>query len=491
MSATPGPCGLGVDLGTSGARAVVIDSEGAVVGRGAADYSGADLRDGVIHEQLPRAWWDAVTAAITAAVARCDHRSIAAVAIDSTSGTILVRNPDGSADGAALMYDDDRAGDLLARVHATGHDYWASAGGLPQRSWGLLKAMWLVEHAMVGPGQQIVHQADYIASRLAGGPVATDTSHALKTGVDVRTASWPGAVFDALGLTTEALPPIVLPGTVIGEVSLRAANEIGLAAGTPIRAGMTDGCAAQIAAAALAAGSWTSALGTTLTIKGSTAERLLDPCGVIYNHRHPDGGWLPGGASSVGAGAVAVQFPDADLVRLTAAAAAFDPAPGVTYPLVGVGERFPFTAAHARGFSTIDTDAAPARLAAILQGIAYLERLSYERVADLDADIKGPIVFTGATTANHYWNQLRCDILGRAVVVPESADAARGMAILALAEPGTLSATASRLTRIAARYQPDEQRAQRHLGNYQELCDQLVQRGWLRRPVVSPGPVHA
>ena len=85
---------------------------------------------------------------------------------------------------------------------------------------------------------------------------------------------------------------------------------------------MTDGCAAQLAAGALEVGEWNSVLGTTLALKGVSASLPHDPTGAVYSHRAPHGDlWLPGGASSTGAGAVRALFPDADLDALTAAAA--------------------------------------------------------------------------------------------------------------------------------------------------------------------------
>jgi len=81
-------------------------------------------------------------------------------------------------------------------------------------------------------------------------------------------------------------------------VDRRGADATGLPAGTPVIAGMTDGCAAQIGAGALEPGEWNSALGTTLVLKGVTPELVRDPSRVMYSHRSPDGDWLPGGASS-------------------------------------------------------------------------------------------------------------------------------------------------------------------------------------------------
>ena len=125
----------------------------------------------------------------------------------------------------------------------------------------------------------------------------------------------------------------------------------------PVHAGMTDGCAAQIASGALAPGSWSSALGTTLVLKGATEDLLRDPNGAVYCHRSPDGGWLPGGASSTGAGVLRSGSPRADLPRRSPRPRRSSGRPDdITYPLAGAGERFPFVAGDAHGFTTDRSD---------------------------------------------------------------------------------------------------------------------------------------
>ena len=476
---------LGVDVGTQGVRAVVLSSDGRRLGAGSAAITG-DVRRAACHEQAPDEWYAAlVRAVLEARGAAGTSTTIEAMAVDATSGTILVEDESGRPAGPALMYDDGRALQQAARAERVGRALWDDLGYRMQPSWALPKLMWLLENGHIRVGSRVAHQSDHLVRRLVGRPVATDTSHALKTGVDLRTGAWPEEVFADLGIPVGVLPDPVSPGTVLGTVSESAAAETGLTAGTPVRAGMTDGCAAQIAAGALAPGAWSSALGTTLVIKGSTPEVVRDPGGAVYCHRNPDGGWLPGGASSTGAGIIRDAFPTAsgaDLDRLTAAAARLGPPRSATYPLVGSGERFPFVAPMAHGFSDLPNGAEPAVLfSALCHGIAYVERLAYDVLGALGADVSGPVSFSGGASRNEWWNQLRTNVLGRPALVPETVDAAVGMAVLAAAPPGELGATAERMVRVRRRYEPAADHAELLDEGYGRLVAALADRGWLDR----------
>lgn len=473
-------CFCGIDVGTQGVRAALIDDEGREVGAGSSALS-SSRRSGPLHEQQPDEWWGCLVSAVRRAFASAAAPvSIAAVALDATSGTVVLEGADGSVRGPALMYDDARATQQAERAERVGGALWSALGYRMQPTWALPKALWLLEHADLQAGDRIVHQSDYLVRRLAGHSVATDTSHALKMGADLRDGTWPSEVFAELGMPLERLPGLVSPTTPLGQVGRTAAAQTGLPAGVTVRAGMTDGCASQIAAGALATGSWSSALGTTLVVKGATEELIRDAQGAVYCHRHPDGGWLPGGASSTGAGVLRAMLPTgADLDMLTAQARDRVPFPGVTYPLAGHGERFPFIAPQAHGFVAEQVTDDADRFAALCQGVSYVERLAYDVLAVLGADVSGPTSLTGGGARNMWWNQLRTDVLGRPTVRPVSAEPATGMAILAAAEPGSLSATAERMVVVAERLEPDAERGRMLRSGYVLLVEELAHRTWL------------
>jgi sugar (pentulose or hexulose) kinase len=337
----------------------------------------------------------------------------------------------------------------------------------------------MLEHVAAPRPAVLMHSADFIATRLTGLRVATDTSHALKTGYDLLHDAWPHDALHELGVPADLLPDVVEPGTVLGYVTTDAAEHTGLTAGAPVMAGMTDGCASQIAAGALAAGSCNSVLGTTLVLKGVSADLVRDPDGVVYSHRHPDGGWLPAGASNVGGGAIASAFPGRDLEALDARAARFEPSSAVVYPLSATGERFPFERADARPFRLGEWREEAERYAAILQGVAFVERLGFACFAALGIDVSGDLALTGGASRSRYWCQLRADVLGRTVARRTDSDAALGMAILAAADGTSVTETAQRMAPGGEEIDPRPDRIGRFEDAYRRLVDELARRGYV------------
>ncbi|MER7643345.1 FGGY-family carbohydrate kinase [Streptomyces sp. NPDC126522] len=455
---------LGIDLGTQGVRALLVTADGEVLGSGSAPLTGR--REGVRHEQDPGEWWEAVRTASRAALSSPAGRGpIGGLAVCGTSGTVLLTDAQGRPRTPGLMYDDGRAVDEAARL------------GM-QTSWALPKALWLLD--AYGPGR-VTHQPDVITAQLTGEAIPTDSSHALKTGYDAEREAWPPQLAHLAG----QLPEVVRPGTRLGEVCRTAAEATGIPAGTPVIAGMTDGCAAQIASGALRPGAWNSVLGTTLVLKGASPTPVRDDAGVVYNHRAPDGSWLPGGASSVGAGALP---PGLDPAEMDTQAAAYEPSGALTYPLASPGERFPFLAPEATAF-TLGTPASEADgWAAVLQGVAFTERLCLDYLHHLGAPIDGPLTFTGGAARSAYWNQLRADVLGRPARVPEQIEPALGMAVLAAYGTGEgreLAEVADRMVRIRTVLEPRASRTARFTGPYARLVDELENRGWLPTPVAT------
>lgn len=477
---------LGLDLGTQSARCVAVDGTGQVLATAARPLT--SRRDGDRHEQDPEEWWRALAAACREALAGVDVRRIRGLAVDGTSGTILLADDRGTPLTPGLMYDDGRAAGQAPAVNAAGAAVWQELGYRSmQPSWALPKLVSLLESDPgLRTGTRLLHQVDLVTWRLAGHQVASDASHALKTGYHLVEERWPQEVMAELGVPEGLLPDVVRPGSVLGGVCAEAAAATGIPEGTAVVAGMTDGCAAQIGAGALAPGAWNSVLGTTLVLKGASPHLVRDPAGVVYCHRGPGGTWLPGGASSSGAGALSRHFPGADLDALTAQAEVLDP-DAVAYPLVSTGgERFPFRAPDAAPFVLGEVPTRAAEFHAYLLGVACLERLCFDYLDHLGAPVDGPLTLTGGGARNAYWCRLRADVLGRPVRLPHQAEGALGMAVLAATSSGAdLQEAAAAMVRIDREIAPRPARTARYTPVYLRFIDELTRRGWLGQAVAD------
>ncbi len=474
---------LGLDIGTQGCRAVAIDADGRQLARAEAPL--VSIREGDRHEQDPAAWVAGAFTALAEVTRALPTSAVGGIAICGTSGTMLIADEDLRPLTCGLMYDDARGaahGASLAEVWA---ECAARNGYRIQPTWALAKLSWLFDALPEVRRGRVFFVADYVGSWLAGEPLAADCSHALKAGYDLVRGCWPQAEFEHAGMATDVLPPVVRSGSVVGTVGRAAAPMTGVAAGTPIVAGMTDGCASQIAAGAVRPGDWNSALGTTLVLKGVSSGLVIDPDGAVYSHRHPDGAWLPGGASSSGGGALTAALPAIPATEVDRIAEPLLPTRLVSYPIATPGERFPFVRPDAEPFRSAQPANDAELAASLLQGVAFVERLCFSHLADLGADTSGAISFTGGAAKSDLWNQLRADVLGRPTRLPKNADAAAGMAILAAASWRTVEEAANAMVRGYRTVEPRQRWDDRWHDVYLTLVDELDRRGYISPSLAS------
>jgi sugar (pentulose or hexulose) kinase len=506
---------LGLDIGTQGARALVYDipeegvREGRILAQAAQAFPAGTVPSSLpsgYAEQSPAGWWQAAVACLRQVSVQVLPETIQALSVTSTSGTLCLLDEDGESLLPALMYNDARAGDEALEVQAAGAGLAARLGYRFNPSFALSKLLWLARHRpeVVDRARYIAHAADFLVGRLSGIYGITDYSNALKTGYDLSPREgggfadrWPDFIADQLKLPVDKLPRVVAPGEVVGAVTAQAAEVTGLCPDTLVVAGMTDGCAAQIAAGAVAPGDWNSTLGTTLVIKGVTEQLLRDPDGRIYSHRHPDGYWLPGGASNVGGEILATRFPEADLVTLDSRAADLSPTALVAYPLARRGERFPFVDSEAEGF-VLPFPPVPGQRSgsavtspeidqetlytAYLEGVAYVERLAYETLESLGATVGDVIHAAGGGARSDVWLQIRADVLNRQLLRPVETGAAMGAAILAASRThyaGVVPA-ARAMVHIERSVHPRPVLVERYEERYHRFRAACAERGYLR-----------
>jgi sugar (pentulose or hexulose) kinase len=175
------------------------------------------------------------------------------------------------------------------------------------------------------------------------------------------------------------------------------------------------------------------------------------------------------------------RFPGRDLDALGRLAQAREDAAPLAYPLAGRGERFPFATPHAHGFLLGEPAGEGEHFAALLQGLAYVERLCLDCLSLLGAPVAGELSLTGGATRSRYWCSLRADVLARPVRLPAQAESAFGMAVLAAAVTSgrTCTETAAAMCRTRAVVEPRLQRSARFTEPYLRLVGELERRDWL------------
>ncbi|MCS7061171.1 MAG: FGGY family carbohydrate kinase [Anaerolineae bacterium] len=490
---------VGIDVGTQGARVLAVSPQGDVVASAAALFETTWQALPADHcEQHPLDWWHATAACLRRVTDALSNKAyIAGVAADSTSGTIVMVDARGTPLRPALMYNDMRSRPYVAEVRAAGHELEQRLGYTFNASFGLPKMLWLTreEPELASRANAFIHATDFILGKLSGDFHVTNYSDALKSGYDLIAARWPAFIEHDLGIPLERLPRVTPPGALIGTVTQVAAEETGLPAGTRVFSGATDGTAAQIASGAVEPGAWNTSLGTTLVIKGITERLLIDPQGRIYSHRHPEGWWMPGGASNTGAEWIAREHAHGDLSTLDAAADQRVPTALIRYPLARTGERFPFIHPEAIGFIDGETESTDAidRFAAGLEGTALLERLSYDTLQDIGASVGASIHTTGGGSRSVVWLKIRASALGRTLIRPRVSETAMGAALLAAggAWHGSLSTAARQMVKPDAVVEPDERLARAYQARYEGFKSALRQRGYWTPAAARPAETQA
>jgi sugar (pentulose or hexulose) kinase len=414
---------LGIDIGTSGCRACLIDGAGQVLAEVATSLPPPRAVDGGF-EQDPAIWWSTMAGVLDRLAARRPLEAVAAIAVDGTSATLLVCDAAGEPLGPALLYHDARA--IGPAREIAGFAPPESAAHGPTSS--LAKLLWLHAVGRTAGAAHALHQADWLAGRLSGRQGTSDENNALKLGYDALNRRWPDWL-DRPDIPRALLPEVVPAGRPIGSVDPEWVKRWGFGAATRIVSGTTDSTAGFIATGA-GPGEAVTSLGSTLVLKVCAGRPVYSPRHGVYSHRLGDH-WLVGGASNSGGAVLRRYFTDADIQRLTARVQ-----PGTStgldyYPLPAPGERFPeYNPQRPPRLEPRPADDA-VFFQGMLEGMAAIERRGYRLLEELGAPYPRRVHSVGGGAANAAWREIRERLLGVPVIVAEHQGAAYGAALLA------------------------------------------------------------
>ncbi len=448
---------IGVDVGTQGARVVLVDQKGNLI---ASDSRKFVLDDRFREEQSPAIWWKDVEGMLENLFhqlpSKIQKEHIRAISVTSTSGTVIPLDKNNQPIHEAIMYSDPRSEEQGKRCREIALRHVKDGYTGFNASSGISKMLWFME-TYPEKAQQLatlIHASDFMVGKLSGNYHTTDYTNVLKSGYDLDKLTWPAYISEELGIKKAWLQQVVPSGTVVGKLDaeLAASWEI-----PPIDVvvGMTDGCATQMASGAVKPGDWNTTIGTTLVIKGVTKNKVVDPLGRLYSHRHPEGYWMPGGASNSGADWISLDYQE-DLQKLTAAAEQLIPTGELAWPLKQIGERYPIMAPQAKGFEPQTTDRTTL-FAANLEGVAFIERLAYEIIEELSGEKIAAIYSAGGGANSDLWLKIRASVMNVPTYKCKEASGAFGAAIMAASYTyyRSLQEAAAEMASIEKKVMPD------------------------------------
>ena len=438
---------LGLDLGTTEAKALLVGLDGRDLGSGRAPIPTDHGLDGRA-EQDPRAWWAAVTAAI---------RSLEAIGSDD----VQVRALCGVGQGPTLAIVDSDGAPLRPAI--TWQDRRIAGGGF-----GLLSRIeWLAREDpdVAAEARWLMTSWDALGLWLTGEAATTLQAHE---------TALPAPDLEAAGVRPSQVPDALGFGEPLGALRAEVAGALGLPARLPVIAGVNDGTASMLGAGLRVPGDAVDTGGTSGGI-GIYADRRLDVDGLFVAPAPLPDRWVIGGAMAATGAAVEwlrrIGGDGWEMDALFAEASATPPgADSLLFLPYLAGERAPHFDEQARG-AFVGLTLAHSR--------GHLARAVLEGAAFAIADVMAPIVAAGAPvdevrlagrgTPGDLWARIKADVLGVPVAIPTIGDTAvLGAAILAAAGVGAvadLETGVASMTSVARRLEPDA--ALR--GRYREL----------------------
>ncbi len=447
---------MGLDIGTGGSRAILVDSSGRVRYSFTAAHQEMHMAKPLWAEQEPDDWWRASQAAIAGVLERAgiNGSSVAGVGLTGQMHGLVLLDKDQAVIRPALIWCDQRSQRQVDFINSKlgPETVLRSTANPVLTGFTLPKLLWVRDNEpqKFAAARKILLPKDYVRLKLTG-EFATDVSDASGTALfDVIHRRWSDEVLHGLGLDPALVPKALESHEVSGQVSRTAAEATGLSPGTPVIAGAGDQAASAIGNGIVAPGTVSCTIGTSGVVFAFLAEPAYDPQGRVHTFCHAiPGAWHVMGVTQ-GAGLSLQWFrsrfaPDSDYDALTAEAA-LSPAgaDGLFWLPYLMGERTPHLDANARaawiGLTAKHQRADLTR--AVLEGVCYSQKDSLEIIIALGAN-PSAVRLSGGGAKSLFWSQLFADIFDRSTSTLETQEgSAYGAALLAMIGTGEYASAA-------------------------------------------------
>ena len=441
---------IGLDVGTTGARAIAVDGEGRVAASGSSDYPLLAPRP-QWTEQDPEAWWVAAREALGAVATQVaeDGQVVAGIGLTGQMHGSVFLDASGEVIRPALLWNDQRTGKQCEAItELVGARRLVQVTGNPALTgFQAPKVLWLRDEEPAGYArvEHVLLPKDYVRFRLSG-EFATDASDAAGTlFLDLERRDWSDEVLEALGVPAGWLPAVRESPDVAGALRAGIGADLGLPGGIPVAAGGGDNAAAAVGTAIVREGLMSSSIGTSGVLFAHADAPAVDPSGRIHAFCHAVPGRYCLLSVTLSAGGSLRWWRDVTGVGYDELVAEAETVPagseGLLFLPYLTGERTPhldprargvflgLTARHTRGHMT----------RALMEGVLFGMRDGLEIMRDLEVRPK-EIRATGGGASADLWLRLQADVYGLPVHrLRIEEGAAYGAALLGHVAAGTFA----------------------------------------------------
>ena len=446
---------MGIDVGTTGTRCIIVDQQGHVLAGATAEHAPISSPQPLWAEQEPEDWWRATTAAIhqALAAAHVDGSAVKGIGLSGQMHGVVLLDKDHKVLRPSLIWCDQRSQAQCDWIHErVGRQRTIELTCNPALTgFSAAKLLWVRDNEpkAFAQARTFLLPKDYVRFRLTG-TFATEVSDASGTTLfDVANRRWSAEMFKALELDLSLVPPVYESPVASAQVSALAAQETGLKAGTPVVGGGGDQAAGGVGNGIVSPGIVSSTIGTSGVVFAFSEKPVLDPKGRVHTFCHAvPGKWHIMGVTQ-GAGLSLRWFRDnfagaelqvafltgADSYDLLSREAARAPAgsEGLIWLPYMMGERTPHLDPNAKGvlFGVTGRHQRFHVIRAILEGVAYSLRDSFEIFKEMDVPVK-QVRASGGGGRSDLWRQIQADVFGREIVTINATEGpAYGVALLA------------------------------------------------------------
>ncbi len=441
---------LGIDVGTGGSRALLVDERGAVKHVSFSPHEDMRMERPLWAEQRPENWWDASREAIRGVlrIANASAQDIRGIGLSGQMHGLVILDSSDKVIRPALIWCDQRSQPQVDAINETvGKETVLACIANPVLTgFTLPKLLWVRDNepAKFERVRKVLLPKDYVRFCLTG-EYASDVSDASGTALfDVVRRRWSYELAERIGLDRNILPAAVESSAVSGKVSRIASEATGLAEGTPVVGGAGDQAASAVGNGIVESGIVSCTIGTSGVVFAHTSSPAYDPRGRVHTFCHAvEGAWHVMGVTQ-GAGLSLQWFrnnlaPGTGYDALTEEAAqAPAGSQGLFWLPYLMGERTPHLDASARG-GWIGLTAKHTRadlIRSLMEGVAYSQKDCLDIIEGLGAPATR-VRLSGGGARSAFWRQMFADVLGKPVAILENQEgSAYGAALLALVGTG-------------------------------------------------------